>query len=176
MNSSMTFSAAWLLSSETMAEVTPSRWSHPCLAALAACIHNRRTGPSLGVKIWGVIEYKSQPPLVRIDDTRNSAHYFYGALQTMTLPFIQALRNLTFRSLTNRKRLVQGCRRLACHHTPITTVDELWHLVEAAWASVPVHAIQSLFYSISKLISAVIMARGGCSGGTDFSGLCTQIS
>ncbi|GFT37078.1 HTH_Tnp_Tc3_2 domain-containing protein [Trichonephila clavipes] len=34
--------------------------------------------------------------------------------------------------------------RLAHHHTAVITVDELWHCVEAAWASVLVHAIQSL--------------------------------
>ncbi|GFY07375.1 hypothetical protein TNCV_5085601 [Trichonephila clavipes] len=28
--------------------------------------------------------------------------------------------------------------RLARHHTPATTVDELWHCVEAAYASVPI--------------------------------------
>ncbi|GFW64954.1 hypothetical protein TNCV_392201 [Trichonephila clavipes] len=52
---------------------------------------------------------------------------------------------------------------LARHHTPVPTVDELWHRIEAAWASVPVCAIQSLFDSIPKRISAVISARGGCS-------------
>ncbi|GFU87885.1 transposable element Tcb1 transposase [Trichonephila clavipes] len=34
--------------------------------------------------------------------------------------------------------------RLARHHTPVTVVDELRHRAEAAWASVAVHAIQSL--------------------------------
>ncbi|GFV22810.1 hypothetical protein TNCV_2090081 [Trichonephila clavipes] len=54
--------------------------------------------------------------------------------------------------------------RLARHHTPVTTVDELWHRVEAAWTSVSIHAIQSLFGSIPRRISAAITARGGCSG------------
>ncbi|GFW72335.1 hypothetical protein TNCV_703721 [Trichonephila clavipes] len=54
--------------------------------------------------------------------------------------------------------------RLARHHTPVTTVDELWHRVEAALASVPVHAIQSLFDSMPRRIIVVITARGGCSG------------
>ncbi|GFX12010.1 uncharacterized protein TNCV_2997941 [Trichonephila clavipes] len=54
--------------------------------------------------------------------------------------------------------------RLALHYTPVTTVDELWHCVEAAWASVPVHVIQSLFDSMPRRISAVITPRGGCSG------------
>ncbi|PRD35571.1 UNVERIFIED_CONTAM: hypothetical protein NCL1_11194 [Trichonephila clavipes] len=49
-----------------------------------------------------------------------------------------------------------------CHHTPVTTVDELWNGVEAAWSSVPVHAIQSLFDSIPRRITAIITARGGC--------------
>ncbi|GFV54335.1 hypothetical protein TNCV_4366101 [Trichonephila clavipes] len=34
-------------------------------------------------------------------------------------------------------------------------VDDLWHLVEAAWASVPVYAIQSLFDSKPRLITTV---------------------
>ncbi|GFW54353.1 hypothetical protein TNCV_3703131 [Trichonephila clavipes] len=54
--------------------------------------------------------------------------------------------------------------RLARHHTPVTTVDELFHRVEAAWASVPVHTIQSVFDSMPMRISAVITARVGCSG------------
>ncbi|GFW93318.1 hypothetical protein TNCV_2604361 [Trichonephila clavipes] len=31
--------------------------------------------------------------------------------------------------------------RLTRHHTPVTMVDELWQRVEAAWVSVPEHAI-----------------------------------
>ncbi|GFY07034.1 uncharacterized protein TNCV_4203051 [Trichonephila clavipes] len=54
--------------------------------------------------------------------------------------------------------------RLALHHTPVTTIDELWHCVEAAWTSVPVHAIKYLFDSRPKRISAVIFVRGGCFG------------
>ncbi|GFX63272.1 hypothetical protein TNCV_3895971 [Trichonephila clavipes] len=37
-----------------------------------------------------------------------------------------------------------AAEQLAHHHTPVTTAYELWHHVEAAWASVPVHTIQSL--------------------------------
>ncbi|GFT89609.1 hypothetical protein TNCV_80451 [Trichonephila clavipes] len=40
---------------------------------------------------------------------------------------------------------------------PMTTVDEVWHRVEAAWASVPVHAFQSLFDSMSRRVSVVIL-------------------
>ncbi|GFT67704.1 hypothetical protein TNCV_271121 [Trichonephila clavipes] len=29
---------------------------------------------------------------------------------------------------------------LARHHTPLTTVDELWYRVQVSWSSVPVHA------------------------------------
>ncbi|GFV39224.1 hypothetical protein TNCV_2089641 [Trichonephila clavipes] len=53
---------------------------------------------------------------------------------------------------------------LACHHTSLTTVDELWDRVEAARASVPVHSIQSLFDSKPKCISSVMFSRGDCSG------------
>ncbi|GFU59650.1 uncharacterized protein TNCV_3186201 [Trichonephila clavipes] len=52
--------------------------------------------------------------------------------------------------------------RLARHHTPVTTVDKVGYGVETAWLSVSVHALQSLFDSILKRISAVISARGGC--------------
>ncbi|GFX84300.1 transposable element Tcb1 transposase [Trichonephila clavipes] len=54
--------------------------------------------------------------------------------------------------------------RLARHHAPVTTVDELWYRVEAAWASVPIHALQSHFDSIPRRIRAVITAKGGYSG------------
>ncbi|GFY01403.1 transposable element Tcb1 transposase [Trichonephila clavipes] len=54
--------------------------------------------------------------------------------------------------------------RLTCHPTPVTTVDKLWHRVEAVWASVPVHAIQSLSDSMARHINAVTTPRGGCSG------------
>ncbi|CAL1298246.1 unnamed protein product [Larinioides sclopetarius] len=54
--------------------------------------------------------------------------------------------------------------RLARHHTPVTTVDELWYRVEAARAAIPVHAIQSLFDSMTKSMRAVISRGGGCSG------------
>ncbi|GFX85939.1 odorant receptor [Trichonephila clavipes] len=53
--------------------------------------------------------------------------------------------------------------QLALHHTTVIGIDELCHRVEAAWASVPVHATQSLFDSMSRRISVVIIARGGCS-------------
>ncbi|GFU84812.1 transposable element Tcb1 transposase [Trichonephila clavipes] len=52
-------------------------------------------------------------------------------------------------------------KRLARHHTPVTTVDELWHSVEAAWASVNAHALQFLFDSIPRSTSAVTTDRGG---------------
>ncbi|GFW91262.1 hypothetical protein TNCV_736771 [Trichonephila clavipes] len=41
--------------------------------------------------------------------------------------------------------------RLDRHHTPVITVDDLWHRVEASWESVPVHAIQSLFESMPSV-------------------------
>ncbi|GFS65674.1 hypothetical protein TNCV_3853301 [Trichonephila clavipes] len=50
--------------------------------------------------------------------------------------------------------------RLDRHHTPVTTVDELWYRGEVAGSSVPVHVIQSLFDSMTRSISDVITARG----------------
>ncbi|GFV90297.1 uncharacterized protein TNCV_4380121 [Trichonephila clavipes] len=60
--------------------------------------------------------------------------------------------------------------RLARCQMRVTTVDELWHRVEASWAFVHVHAIQSLFDSMPRRISAIISAGGGCSGYCDFTG------
>ncbi|GFS94007.1 uncharacterized protein TNCV_4480571 [Trichonephila clavipes] len=40
--------------------------------------------------------------------------------------------------------------RLSRHHTAVTSVDDLWHRVEAALVSVPVDAIQSLFGSMPR--------------------------
>ncbi|GFW43739.1 hypothetical protein TNCV_4770881 [Trichonephila clavipes] len=48
---------------------------------------------------------------------------------------------------------------LVRNHTPITTVNELFYRVEISWSSVPIHAIQSLFDSMPRRISAVITAR-----------------
>ncbi|GFU74233.1 hypothetical protein TNCV_4168241 [Trichonephila clavipes] len=48
------------------------------------------------------------------------------------------------------------------HHTPVTTVDELWHCVEAAMTSVL--TMQSLFHSMLWCINAVLTDRGGCYG------------
>ncbi|GFV41737.1 hypothetical protein TNCV_3628881 [Trichonephila clavipes] len=50
-------------------------------------------------------------------------------------------------------------KRLVRHHTPVTTVDKLSHRVKAAWASVPVHTIQSLFDSIPRRINSVIILK-----------------
>ncbi|GFT89404.1 hypothetical protein TNCV_4386901 [Trichonephila clavipes] len=48
--------------------------------------------------------------------------------------------------------------RLARHHTPVTTVHE--YRVEAAWSSVPVHAIQFLFDPMSR--SPVVALTSKC--------------
>ncbi|GFT10288.1 hypothetical protein TNCV_3735451 [Trichonephila clavipes] len=66
----------------------------------------------------------------------------------------------------NRKLPVMCGPSLARHHTPVTTDDELCHLVEPAWASVLLHATQSLFDSMPGRISAVVTVRGGGSGYT----------
>ena len=46
------------------------------------------------------------------------------------------------------------------HHTSVTTIEAICHLIEAAWAAIPVHSIQSLYDSISRRITAV---GGDCS-------------
>ena len=52
--------------------------------------------------------------------------------------------------------------RLICHYTPLTTVDELWHLVKIVWIVVPVHPIQSLYNSMPSRITGAIAAGDGC--------------
>ncbi|GFW30145.1 transposable element Tcb1 transposase [Trichonephila clavipes] len=159
-------------------------------STLATCIHHRHTSPSSGMMLWGGIGYMSRLPLVRIDGTLNNARLISGVLRPMALYFIRALRNPTFQQDNARRMLPvlhgpslirkmfnccpgfalsldlwsMAAQRLARHHTLVTTVDELWHRVEAAWTFVPVHTIQSLFDSIPRGISGVIIARGGCSG------------
>ncbi|GFT08039.1 uncharacterized protein TNCV_2589581 [Trichonephila clavipes] len=62
----------------------------------AACILHRYTGSSPGVIVWGTIGYTSRSPLVRIDDTLNSARCIANVLRPVDLPFIRAQRNNTF--------------------------------------------------------------------------------
>ncbi|GFY15146.1 uncharacterized protein TNCV_1569611 [Trichonephila clavipes] len=57
---------------------------------------------------------------------------------------------------------------LARHHTPVTTVHERWHCVETAWASVPVHAIQSLIQCPG--VELLLLLPEGVVLGTKFSG------
>ncbi|GFY13865.1 hypothetical protein TNCV_986371 [Trichonephila clavipes] len=50
------------------------------------------------------------------------------------------------------------------HHTPVTTIDELWHRAEAAWEPVAVRAIHYLCDLTPVNIKGVITARNGCFG------------
>ena len=59
---------------------------------------------------------------------------------------------------------MNGCRATdSSPCTPLTTVDELWHFVEAAWATVLTHDVLTLYDSMSRRITAVIAAEGGYS-------------
>ncbi|GFV86941.1 hypothetical protein TNCV_2198931 [Trichonephila clavipes] len=121
--------------------------------------------------VCSTIGYMSQSPLVHIDSTLNCASYICGMLRRDDLPFFRvvkcsaaALACMLTRSLAYRKCLIHGefihSQRLAYHSTPVTTVDELWHCIEAAWTSLLMHAIQSLFDSMPRCISAVTTVRG----------------
>ena len=52
---------------------------------------------------------------------------------------------------------------LSGHHTPVTTVDELWYLAEATWIAACIHAIQFLYDSVPRDITAVNTTGGDCS-------------
>ncbi|GFW01909.1 uncharacterized protein TNCV_3028801 [Trichonephila clavipes] len=130
---------------------TRVRW-HRGESTLAACIRHRHTGLSPSMMEKDDIGYTSRSSLVHIGGTLNSACYISGVLRPVDVPFIRPVGNVW----------PKATERLARHHTPVSTVDELWYRVEAAWSSVPVHVIQSLFDSMHMRISAVITARGGC--------------
>ncbi|GFW45461.1 transposable element Tcb1 transposase [Trichonephila clavipes] len=117
--------------------------------------------------VWGAVGYTYLYLLVCNNGTLDSLSYIDGVLRPVALPFNRALRNPTFQQ-DNAQLHVAGIvwllqwparspdlssiekvwsmvdERLARRHTPVTTVDKLWHRVEASWASVPVHAIQYL--------------------------------
>ncbi|GFX20069.1 transposable element Tcb1 transposase [Trichonephila clavipes] len=164
-------------------------WRHRAERTLTACIRHRHTGISPGMMAWDAIGHTSRLPLVRIDGILNSARYISGVLRPEVIPFIRVLRNPTFKqniTIIIRTFLDMGnipllpwpersldlspienawsmvVKQMTHHHTPVTTVDELWHRVEAAWSSVPVRAIQTLFDAMPRRISAVIIARCGC--------------
>ncbi|GFY29856.1 hypothetical protein TNCV_4071691 [Trichonephila clavipes] len=65
---------------------------------------------------------------------------------------------------------------MARRHTPVTTIDELCHREEAAWASVPVHAIQSLFNSIPRRIQPEMLVLGRDYSGSMHANLITCYS
>ena len=58
---------------------------------------------------------------------------------------------------------VHDRKQLARHYTPVTTVDKLWYVVEAAWAAIDEHAIHSPYGSMARRITAVIAAGEVCS-------------
>ncbi|GFU38571.1 uncharacterized protein TNCV_4391181 [Trichonephila clavipes] len=140
-NSSTTFAAAWTLSSETMATATLDaasqteatsmhqnghirvRW-HQDERTLAACNRHRHTGPTPGMMD------NARPYVAGIVRT------FLDTGNVRLLPWPASSPDLS--PIENVWSTV--AERLARHHMPVTTVDELWYRVEAAWSSVPVHA------------------------------------
>ncbi|GFX06104.1 transposable element Tcb2 transposase [Trichonephila clavipes] len=132
------------------------------------------------------LELAVQDLWVHLPQANISARYIYGVLRPVTLPFIRALRNPTFQpdllvagivwtfldtknvrlfswpahssDLSATEKVWSMAReRLARNDALDIMVDELGHCEEAAWASVPVHVMQSLFDSIPRRLSAVII-------------------
>ncbi|GFW80377.1 transposable element Tcb1 transposase [Trichonephila clavipes] len=54
-------------------------------------------------------------------------------------------------------------QRLTQIRSPAAPPDQLWQRVEAAWSSVPQEHIQSLFESMPRRVTAVIVNNGGYS-------------
>lgn len=57
---------------------------------------------------------------------------------------------------------------LACHHSPVTAVDELGHSDEAVWTAVPVYDTQFLFDFM--LVQFLLLMPAVAYQCTDFSG------
>ncbi|GFX08616.1 uncharacterized protein TNCV_4171151 [Trichonephila clavipes] len=96
---------------------------------LAASVRHRYTGASPGV-----IQDNARP---HVADTERT---FFDTENVWLLSC--SARSLDFSPIESVWSTAAD--KLARHHTPVTAVDELWHLVEAAWTFVPVHLIQSL--------------------------------
>ncbi|GFU15712.1 transposable element Tcb1 transposase [Trichonephila clavipes] len=125
------------------------RW-HGSERKLVVCIHHRHTDPSPGMMVWGVIGCMSGLPFARIDVSLNSARHISDTENVQLLPWLARSPDLS--SIGNVRAMV--AERLTRRYTPVTTLDELWYRV----------AIQFLFHSMPRCISAIITARGGWFG------------
>ncbi|GFV81255.1 transposable element Tcb1 transposase [Trichonephila clavipes] len=104
--------------------------------------------------VWGAIGYTSRSPQqgnVRAH-VAGFVRTFHDTENVQLLPW--PARSSDISQIENFWSMIVG--RLARHQTPVTTVDELCHRVEDAWAFVPLYTIQSLFDSMPRCISAVI--------------------
>ncbi|GFU22371.1 hypothetical protein NPIL_213011 [Nephila pilipes] len=95
--------------------------------------------PIIWSNVWGTIEYMSLLPL----------------------PLLWPARSRDLSPIENIQSMV--AERLAYHHKPVTTVDELSHRVETAWA-VLLNMATNLLDSMPRHITAVIAARESYSG------------
>ena len=125
--------------------------------------------------------------------TLNSGRCISVALRLAALPIIRTLRNATFHQdnarpqvsgivrtflYTENVRLLPWSALFHYQEKPsgqwlpsdwlVNMSQSLllmkwWHLVDAAWAILPVHAIKPLYRSILRHITAVIASRDGCS-------------
>ena len=116
--------------------------------------------------LWDAIGYESLSSNFRTDGTLNCGRYISIVLRPVALTFSQALRNSmfqldrphvvsNFRTFLNTEIVrplpwlahspyfsptenvwSMVVERLSRHRTPVTTVDELWHLVEAPGTAV----------------------------------------
>ncbi|GFX23331.1 hypothetical protein TNCV_4936461 [Trichonephila clavipes] len=121
-DSSMMFTEAWIFSLETIAA-----------AALDALLQTEASSME-ALRNLTIPQYNARlhvAPIVRS---------FLDAESVRLLPWPARSHVLSPKETFWSMFVVQ----LARNHTPVTTVDDLWHDVAASWASVPVHAIQSL--------------------------------
>ncbi|GFW69636.1 transposable element Tcb1 transposase [Trichonephila clavipes] len=124
-------------------------WRYRGKRTLAACIRHQHTGPSPSV-----MQDNTRPYVASIVRTFFDTKHFWLLPWPARSPDLLPIENIWS----------MVAERLARHHMSVTTVDELWHRVEAASTSVPVHVIQSLFDSMARRIGSVITATRGYYG------------
>ncbi|GFX74762.1 uncharacterized protein TNCV_3121911 [Trichonephila clavipes] len=139
-------------------------WRYRGERTFAACIRHRYTGSSYGGMIWGTIVYTLQSRFVRTDSTLNSARYISGVLRALSLPFIQALRNLMFKQ-DNTWPHVAGILQTfldtknvwllpwPSHSLDLSPIENVWSMVAERLAldHTPVTTFDELWYRVEAV-------------------------
>ncbi|GFY07853.1 transposable element Tcb1 transposase [Trichonephila clavipes] len=91
-------------------------WRHRGDNMLNSCVVHHRTGPALGIMLWGGIGYHSCPPLARIAGTLNSQRYISEVLEPVVVPYFQGLVKAIFQQENERPHVARIVQRLFVNH------------------------------------------------------------